>query len=467
MQFSNLQTINRNSLFVISNLFVKKLITKNSANILKCCMMLVSTFSFLLQCDIVIAQSKTPIDSLYFADAYAKDKQLARLETAYRIYARNAETLTLERQVLFAEVLIKTSSGKPERLAEGFKWYKKAADAGFAKGYYGLMICYTQGYGVVKDSVQGLLMNQKLVELEDKDGLYLMGVRCEQGYSVPMDKKKASEFFSRAANKGHVESAYILGRKELERGSGTGSLYWFNKNAYSHIPSMMAIAEIYDKGLVGVPVNKDEAVYWYTKIQREEPGSFYSIYAAAGKRLAAIGSAEPSANSATVRPLFMSLIGGAVTSYSGLMGEAKSISWDEYNSDEIIELISDSKYYSCTIKLDFKNARIRERTIREPANAELRKLYKERNIIPGTSYTYEAEIVNSVNNIDAVRIFNTWVSLIKTFLPGAEQRTNNDATRPGYAFISGMSNGKKVQVYLGVSGINNDYKVKINFREEK
>jgi TPR repeat protein len=424
---------------------------------------LVSIFSVLLLFfyTSATAQSKQPVDSLVYADAYANAK---KYDQAYRIYSKNTGNLNSDRQARYAEVLLNTAKGKSERLTEAFNWYKKSADAGYEKGIYGLMICYMQGYGVAKDSVQGLSLNQKLADLGNKDGLYFMALRYEQGYGVTKDKNKAVEFFTKAAGKGHFQSAYILGKKQFDDGSGTGTMYWFKKSAsYGYIPAMLAMAELYDKGLVGVPKNAEEALVWYTKITNDDEYDYYK-YSSVEKRIRELGAAEPSTNINTVKPVFLKLLSGAANNYSGVKSDEKE-PLERFDRDALLDLVSDSKYYTCTADLGFKNARIRERKVREPESKDIRKIYKESNITPGTYYSYHAEIVNSVSNENAVRIFNQWVNVLKAVLPNSQTGSNNDLQRPAFAFYVNMSNGKKIKVFLGVSGMNS-YKVEIKLSEE-
>ncbi|MGZ5222096.1 MAG: tetratricopeptide repeat protein, partial [Chitinophagaceae bacterium] len=359
----------------------------------------------------VPAQSKQPVDSLIYADAYADAK---KFDHAYRIYSKNTGNLNSNRQVRYAEVLLNTSKGKPERLAEAYNWYKKSADAGYEKGIYGLMVCYMQGYGTTKDSVQGLILNQKLVDLDYKEGIYLMALRYEEGYTVTKDKNKAVELFTKTAGKGHSLSAYILGKKQFDGGSGTGTLYWYKKSAsYGYLPAMLAMAELYDKGLVGIPKNTEEALLWYKKITTDDE---YSYHSGVENRIRELGAAEPSTNINTVKPVFLKLLSGAANNYSSLLSEEKP-PLDEIDRDIILDVVSVTKYYTCTADLGFKNARIRERKIKEPENKDMGKIYQDMKLTPGTYYSYHAEIVNSISNENAIRIFNQWVAVLKEVLP--------------------------------------------------
>jgi hypothetical protein len=418
----------------------------------------------LLQFSFFVIAQKQPVDSLIFADAYADAK---RYEHAYRIYSKNSSVLNSDRQFRFAETLLYSSKGKPERLKEAFTWYKRSADSGYQKGIYGLMLCYMNGYGVAKDSVMGLALNEKLVTLDYTDAVFLMALRYEEGYSVVKDKKKAVELFTKAANNGHDESAYRLGQKQLTEGSGTGALYWFNKS-YDYIPSMYALATMYDKG-TNMPKHPEKALSWYHKITKAKEYNSYK-YPEVRKRIREIGATEPSTKLDIVKPVFLKLLSGAANNYNGLISEE---TWPldlEYNSMNMLDITSTSKYYTCTIDLGFKNALIRERKVREAENKDIKKIYADYKIVPGTYYSYKADIINSVTNEKAISIYNDWVSLIKAILPNVPTGANSDAKIPAYAFYASMSNGKKVTLTVYVTTENllkdNDYEVMIELKNE-
>ena len=46
--------------------------------------------------------------------------------------------------------------GLPQDAAEAVKWYRKAADQGYAKAQYNLGVCYTQGTGGPQDSAEAV-----------------------------------------------------------------------------------------------------------------------------------------------------------------------------------------------------------------------------------------------------------------------------------------------------------------------
>ncbi len=418
----------------------------------------------LLLCSTILIAQKQSVDSLIYADEYATAKLY---DNAYRIYSKNSSTLNSDRQFRFAEVLLNSSKGKPERLTEAFTWYKKSSDSGYQKGIYGLMLCYINGYGVAKDSVMGLTLNEKLVSLDYTDGIFLMALRYEVGYSVVKDKKKAVELFSTAANKGHKESAYRLGEKQLAEGSGSGALYWFNKSS-DYIPSMYALAMMYDKGTT-VPKAPERALSWYNKITKTKGYSGFQ-YPEVRKRIREIGATEPSTNTNTVKPEFLKLLSGAVNNYNGLMSEARDPLEFEFDRDNILDLVSKSNYYTCSINLGFKNALVKERKVKEPESKEIKKIYAERKIVPGIYYSYKADIANSVNNQKAISIYSQWVNFIKALLPDARTGVGSNEETPAIAFIQSMSNGKKVAIKVYVSRDNRmnvgDYKVMIELQEE-
>ena len=52
--------------------------------------------------------------------------------------------------------IIYAKQDKPEVKAEAVKWYRKAAEQGYADAQYELGICYRDGYGVAQDKIEGV-----------------------------------------------------------------------------------------------------------------------------------------------------------------------------------------------------------------------------------------------------------------------------------------------------------------------
>ena len=112
---------------------------------------------------------------------------------------------------------------------KAYEWAKKSADLGYKGGYFGLGLAYEKGYGV-----------------EDRD------------------KKKAMEWFRKAAKKGHTRAQIKLANL-VRFDNPDEAVMWLKKAAEkNHFTALNNLGYMYSKGF-GVQRNSQEAVKWYTK----------------------------------------------------------------------------------------------------------------------------------------------------------------------------------------------------------
>ena len=70
---------------------------------------------------------------------------------------------------------------------EAVRWYRKAADQGYAIAQTGLGMCYLQGKGSAKDSVEAVRWLRKAADQGDAYAQYNLGVMYDNGTGVPQD----------------------------------------------------------------------------------------------------------------------------------------------------------------------------------------------------------------------------------------------------------------------------------------
>lgn len=82
--------------------------------------------------------------------------------------------------------------------------YRKAADEGSLRGMKMLANCYLEGIGVEKDSKQVIALLEKAASMGDAPSMYYLGQLYEEGEDdFPKDKKKAKEWYKKAADLGY------------------------------------------------------------------------------------------------------------------------------------------------------------------------------------------------------------------------------------------------------------------------
>ena len=382
------------------------------------------------------AQSKKQKESLTTADRLYIQK---KYDEARVLYLQHSVYLSPEQQQKLGVTYIAIGKDKPENLTEGIKWFEKSAQAGNTDAMNTLSHCYNIGIGVSKDSLQGLYWLTQSADKENADALLVLGYRYEKGIGVDADTKKATDLYTKSANKGKPEAAWYLGNMQTMAGSTSGALYWYKKAANNdYLPAMLKLGDIYEKGTGLGRKDPDEAVRWYTKIDQVE--GFTNIHSEAIDRKRKIGAVEPSTDMAVVKPLLYKLLAGAVNSYSGLLSEEKE------PLRRSVDMLSKSTYYTCIVDLGFKNALVKKEVVED-------KTYGEFRTRAGTYYSYSADIVHSVSNEVAKRVFEQWAKVLKAAIPAWQSSRDDDNTvRPSFTIGGAMTNGKKAAISLSVYG---------------
>lgn len=392
------------------------------------------TISILLSffCTFVSAQSKKIKEALHSADRLYNQK---KFDDAIGIYLQYTGNLSAEQQHQVALSYFAKAQKDPVNIKEAVDWVQKAIDAGNTDAMNSLAYCYDNGMGVTKDSSMGITWLEKSGALGNANALALLGFRYHSGKGVAVDKERAAELYGKSLDKGNRTVGYYLGLIRQDEGNGPEAIRYFKLAATDNILlAMLALGELYEKGKL-IAKDPDEAVRWYTKIMDED--GFTKVHDKASDRIAAIGSVEPPVDLATVKPLLLKLIAGAGTAFSGLMGrEVQPL------RNRGIDLLSETTYYTCTVNAAFKNGLIKKEVVADKQFGEFRTR-------AGTFYSYSAEIVNSVSEEDANRIFEKWVNVFKAVLPAWNNKRDNENGRNFY--IGGkLTNGKTINISLSV-----------------
>ena len=142
--------------------------------------------------------------------------------------------------------------GVPENDAEAVKWYRKAAEQGFAKAQFNLGRMYATGEGVPVNDTESVKWFLKAAEQGDSDAQTILGQRYATGTGVLKDYVRAYMWWSLAKAQGNKGAASYLDIVKEQM-----------------IPAQISKAQnnlggMYVKG-DGVPQNDAEAVKWWRK----------------------------------------------------------------------------------------------------------------------------------------------------------------------------------------------------------
>ena len=129
--------------------------------------------------------------------------------SAFREWKAAAEAGQAEAQfdlgVLYAQGL-----GVQRDLTVAERWYRKAAEQGNAEAEFALGQMYSRGWGVPRDEADAMRWMEMANSL-DSDGPPTDWSLVE-GYGVEQDQKQAAYWYELAAQKGHAEAQFNLGR---------------------------------------------------------------------------------------------------------------------------------------------------------------------------------------------------------------------------------------------------------------
>lgn len=101
--------------------------------------------------------------------------------------------------------------GIPQDYKEAMKWFRKAAEQGYADAQAVLGLMYVIGQGVPQDYKEAIKWCRKAVEQGNANAQFTLGNMYLNGEAVAQDYKEAVKLFSKAAEQGEVSAQLNLG----------------------------------------------------------------------------------------------------------------------------------------------------------------------------------------------------------------------------------------------------------------
>ena len=99
------------------------------------------------------------------------------------------------------------------------KWYRKAAEQGYAQAQFDLGCCYAAGLGVAEDEAESVKWWRKAAEQGNVTAQFILGVCYDNGEGVAQDKAEAVKWYRKAAEQGHEKAKAALKRLEQRGGA--------------------------------------------------------------------------------------------------------------------------------------------------------------------------------------------------------------------------------------------------------
>jgi uncharacterized protein len=196
-------------------------------------------------------------------------------------------------------VLYAQGKGVQRDLTMAERWYRKSAEQGNAEAEFALGQMYSRGWGVPRDEADALRWFQ-MASNPDADGpatdWSLIG-----DYGMPQDDKQAAYWYELAAQKGHAEAQFNLGRL-YATGKGVPhdeeqAARWVRAAAsQGYAPAQAGLGTRYATGM-GIGQDTKRAYFWLTLAYLHGDKSVEKLRAAQAARLTAeeVSAADQSA----------------------------------------------------------------------------------------------------------------------------------------------------------------------------
>ena len=161
------------------------------------------------------------------------------------------------------------TNGKRKDYSEAVKWFRKAAEKGYASAQCYLGICYRDGEGVSKDYSEAVKWFRKAAEQGSAKGQNALGVCYKKGQGVRRNYSEAVKWFRMGVAQEYAGAQNNLGTCYYN-GVGVSKDYsealkWFRKAAYQgDANAQNNYAICFEKGH-GVTKDYSEAAKWFRK----------------------------------------------------------------------------------------------------------------------------------------------------------------------------------------------------------
>lgn len=180
------------------------------------------------------------------------------------------DAIAQEKQLLAEEMLEKGMGyyiGKD--YTDAAKWFKKAAEQGYAGAQYNLGIMYAKGEGVSQSEAEAVKWFERAAEQGVAEAQCCLGYAYANGEGVVRNKSEAIKWYRKAAEQGNAKAQHWLG-VTYKYGLGvsksdTEAVKWYLKAAkQGYAAAQYCLGCMYSNGQ-GISKNNAEAIKWYGK----------------------------------------------------------------------------------------------------------------------------------------------------------------------------------------------------------
>jgi TPR repeat protein/nucleoid-associated protein YgaU len=197
----------------------------------------------------------------------------AQTTTEFQATVSRATAGNVEAQYELGNAYSSGGAGVAQDHAEALKWYRRAADKGFAPALFNLGVAYEQGLGVTADDMQAFRYYLRAAEQGFTRAQFSVGNMYVAGRGTKQDFFEANLWFRQAADSGLIEAQFNLGFA-YEAGNGVQKDFTQAARWYKQAADRGYARAQYNLGLLhedGRGVAKD-------------PGAAFALYRAAAER---------------------------------------------------------------------------------------------------------------------------------------------------------------------------------------
>lgn len=163
--------------------------------------------------------------------------------------------------------------GTPVNFGKALEWYRKAANAGLAEGYYNTAVCYEIGMGTAVEPGRALANYEKAASMGLAAAHYKLASMSLSGQGAPHDIAKGLASLAQAAEAGHSGAANelgvicLLGQLGQQKDEQKAFRLFTRAAELGNLEAIKNIAVIHKDGL-GQPQSPAKALTWYLIAQK-------------------------------------------------------------------------------------------------------------------------------------------------------------------------------------------------------
>lgn len=170
-------------------------------------------------------------------------------------------------------VLYERGIGVPLNFGKALDWYRKAATAELAEGYYNVAVCYEIGMGTTVEPQRALANFEKAAAMGLGVASYKLAAMHFAGTGTAKNEAKAVSYLLQAANAGYAPAAnemgivYLQGQYGQKQDNGQAMTMFTKAAELGNLEAIKNIAVLYKDGL-GVSASPEKSLMWYLIAQK-------------------------------------------------------------------------------------------------------------------------------------------------------------------------------------------------------